>query len=173
MVGIPRRGIVAVVPAGLLGGLFKRAVVGKPALPFTVTTFEGAKASLEDLLGKVILLNFWATWCGPCRIELPLLADYARQHGQEGLAVFAIDTLDVVSSAELKRVAQQTSWPLAMRFSGAGYGDLGAVPTNYVIDRAGMVRYAKTGAFDEDSLNALVAPLLSAPRPALAKPTAT
>jgi hypothetical protein len=51
--------------------------------------------------------------------------------------------------------------------------DLGAVPTNYVIDRAGIVRYASTGAFEEDSLNALIGPLLTAPRPAITKPTPT
>jgi cytochrome c biogenesis protein CcmG, thiol:disulfide interchange protein DsbE len=172
-VDIRRRDVVAAVPVGVFSGFFKRATVGKPALPFTVATFDGRRLSLEDLRGKVILLNFWATWCGPCRIELPLLAEYARRHSEQGLALFAIDTLDILSSADLRKFAKQTSWPLAMHFSGAGYGDLGAVPTNYVIDRAGIVRYASTGAFDEDSLEALMAPLLSAPQPPMTKPSQT
>jgi cytochrome c biogenesis protein CcmG/thiol:disulfide interchange protein DsbE len=171
---IRRREMMAgAIPVGFLGGLFKRAAIGQPAPPFTVHTFDGRKASLEDLFGRVILLNFWATWCAPCRNELPLLADYARRHASDGFMFFAINALDAVTNADLKKVATVSAWPIAMRFSGAGYGDLGALPTNYVIDRAGIVRYAKTGAFEEDTLNAVVTPLLNARAPTTAKTTGT
>ena len=73
---------------------------------------------------------------------------------------------------ELKPLAAQLSFPLAHEVRGP-YADLGGVPTNYVIDRAGVVRYAEAGAFDLDKLNAVLIPLLKEPAPRSAAPAAT
>jgi cytochrome c biogenesis protein CcmG, thiol:disulfide interchange protein DsbE len=150
---------------GLFGGLFDMPRVGKPSPPFTVTTFDGRKFTLLDLAGDVIVLNFWATWCAPCRVELPMLDSYVRSHPHPDLKLFAVTTENSVPNSKLKPLAAVLSFPLAKQISGGGYGDLGAVPTNFVIDRAGIVRYAKAAAFTEETFDAVVSPLLAAPAP--------
>jgi thiol-disulfide isomerase/thioredoxin len=157
---------------GFFGDLFAYAKVGKPAPPFTVTTFDNQRYSLLDLAGKVVVLNFWATWCAPCRVELPMLDRYIRQHPNSDLKLFAVTTEGSVPNSKLKPLAAVLSFPLATRISGNAYGPLeGAVPTNFVIDRGGVVRWAKPGAFTEEVFDRLVRPLLAAP--ATGGPTAT
>src|SRR5690349_13827306 len=63
---------------------------GDPAPPFKVTTFGGDTVSLDDLKGQVVVLNYWATWCGPCRVELPILNDYFRRHPRPDLKILAV-----------------------------------------------------------------------------------
>jgi len=138
--------------------------VGQPAPDFTVTTFGGRTIKLADLKGDVIILNFWATWCGPCRNELPLLEAYFRVDSQYGLQVLAVATEDSVPNDKLKPLAAKLTIPLIKWIRGP-YRQLDGVPTNYVIDRTGKLVYAKAGAFDLDSLNALLVPLLQQPIP--------
>jgi thiol-disulfide isomerase/thioredoxin len=139
-----------------------RPKVGQPAPPFEVTTFDGQKITLTDLRGEVVIVNIWATWCVPCREELPLLDAYQKIRGNVGLRVVAVTTEDSVPLSALKPLAAHLTMKLARRLRG-NYQILGGVPTNYVIDRAGVLRYAKAEAFDLDSLNALLVPLLNEP----------
>jgi len=138
--------------------------VGKPAPDFHAFTLDGKRLTLADYKGQVLILNFWATWCGPCRKELPLLDAYERIQGKYGLAIVAVTTEDSAPTDKLRPVAKMLSLPVARHFYGP-YGDPTQVPTNYVIDRAGIVRYAKVGAFDLDALNDLLVPLLQEPAP--------
>jgi cytochrome c biogenesis protein CcmG/thiol:disulfide interchange protein DsbE len=147
---------------GLFGGLLDYPRVGKPAPAFTLTTFDNRKIRLADLAGDVVVLNFWATWCAPCRVELPMLDGYIRRHPKADLKLFAVTTEGSVPNEKLKPLASVLSFPLAKGISGGGYTDLGAVPTNFVIDRAGVLRYAKAAAFTEESFDAVVSPLLNA-----------
>src|SRR5215831_14233471 len=68
--------------------------VDAPAPPASLMTLDGQKISTSDLKGQVVILTFWATWCSPCREELPLLSDYAERHAAAGLRVlgFSLDT---------------------------------------------------------------------------------
>lgn len=92
---------------------------------------------------------------------------YVQTHPNEDLKLFAIDTEDSMSMSQLKQLSAKVVFPLAKSISSPAYGPIrGSVPTNYVIDRAGIVRYASAGAFDEESLDALVKPLLAEPAPA-------
>jgi cytochrome c biogenesis protein CcmG, thiol:disulfide interchange protein DsbE len=150
---------------GLFGDMFSYAKIGRPAPTFTVTTFDKRKISLPDLAGKVVVLNFWATWCAPCRVELPMLDGYLRRHPSDDLKLFAVTTEGSVPNSKLQPLASLLSFPLATSISGRAYGPLEGVPTNYVIDRGGIVRYARSGAFTEDAFDEVVRPLLAAPAP--------
>ena len=138
--------------------------VGDRASDFQLTMLDGSKVSMADLRGQVVVLNFWATWCGPCKAELPLLDAYYRMRKANGLRVFTIATEDSLPAFKLKPLFAAMAIPSARRIKG-NYGVLGALPTNYVIDRAGIVRYAKAGAFDLNDLNTLLVPLLKEPAP--------
>jgi cytochrome c biogenesis protein CcmG/thiol:disulfide interchange protein DsbE len=78
--------------------------IDKPAPNFQVTTFDGGKLSLTDLKGQVVVLNFWATWCGPCKQELPLLDAYYRKQQQFGLKMFAVATENSLAPRQLMPV---------------------------------------------------------------------
>src|ERR1700753_2086827 len=75
--------------------------VGKPAPDFQVVTFDGTKVAPSELKGQAVLLNFWATWCGPCKRELPLLDAFYRGRNQFGLKFFAVATEDSLSPRQL------------------------------------------------------------------------
>ncbi|SEN22143.1 Peroxiredoxin [Sphingomonas gellani] len=143
----------------------KQPKVGQPAPPFELTLVDGTTTTLADLKGQVVVLNFWATWCGPCRQELPLLDAYYRLQAKHGLRVFAIATEGSVPVYKMKSLFAAMAIPSAKRIKGMS-DEMPAVPTNYIIDRSGVVRYAKAGAFDLDSLNQLLLPLLSERPPA-------
>ena len=139
--------------------------VGMVAPPFELTLIDGSKVSLEQLRGQVVVLNFWATWCGPCKAELPLLDKYYDMQKSHGLRVFTIATEDSLPLYQLKKLFAVMKIPSAKRIKG-NYPVLEGVPTNYVIDRSGHIRYAKASAFDLDDLNREIVPLLNEPVPA-------
>jgi peroxiredoxin len=152
-----------------MGALFltaaKERKVGDVAPNFELTMIDGSKVTLDQLRGQVVVLNFWATWCVPCREELPLLDRYYDIQQKAGLKVFAIATEDSVPLSQLKKLFAVMRIPSAKRIKG-GYPILKGVPTNYIIDRSGHIRYARAGAFDLDALNRLLVPLLKEPVPA-------
>ena len=101
---------------------------------------------------------------------------YMRSHPKSDLKTYAIATEDSVPERYLRPLAAAASFSLAKRLHGRGYGILeGAVPTSYVIDRSGIIRHAKAGAFDKESFAELVGPLLAEPAPAppVVAPTTT
>ncbi len=138
--------------------------VGERAPDFELTLIDGSKVRNANLRGQVVVLNFWATWCGPCKAELPLLDNYYRLRKDNGLRVFAVATEDSLPASKLKPLFAAMAIPSARRIKGP-FAVMGALPTNYIIDRAGVVRYAKAGAFDLDDLNTLLVPMLREPAP--------
>ena len=151
--------------------LARAPIVGQPAPDFSLTLVNGQKVTLADLRGQVVVINFWATWCGPCRAELPLLDNYYKQTRKYGLRVFAVTTEDSVPEAALHKLFDVLTIEPVHRIKGP-YSENGQVPTNFVIDRAGVVRYAAPGAFTLDALNEVLIPLLKEPAPAaVAKPS--
>ncbi len=145
--------------------LAAKPVVGKPAPDFQVVTYEGKLMKLSDFKGQVVILNFWATWCGPCKAELPLLSGYYKARQDIGLRVLAVATEDSVPESALRPLQKVVGFPMIRRILGP-YRVMDGVPTNYVIDRAGVLRYAGAGAFTLDSLNDLLVPLLNEAPPA-------
>jgi thiol-disulfide isomerase/thioredoxin len=99
--------------------------VDAAAPDFQVTTYDGRKLALADFKGQVVVLNFWATWCGPCKRELPLLEDYHRRQHANGLVILAVATEDSL------------------------------------IDRKGILRYAKSAGFTPESLDQVLGLLIA------------
>lgn len=141
--------------------------VGRPAPDFDLVLVGGKHVHLSDLRGQVVVLNYWATWCVPCRTELPLLDSYYRTASKRGwpLKIFAVATEDSGPAYQMKPLFAAMAIPAAERIRGGPFADVSGLPTNYVIDKAGVVRYAKAGAFDLDDLNAVLIPLLKEPAP--------
>ncbi len=143
-----------------------KAVIGQPAPKFSLTTFDHRHIKMADLYGKVIVLNYWAVWCGPCKAELPMIDAYVRKRGGDDLKVFAVTVDNAVSDSALKPLADVLSFPLVTRIDSFSYGTIdNGVPTNYVIGRDGILRYAKALSFSYDSFAATVGPLLAEPAP--------
>ncbi|WP_341631979.1 TlpA family protein disulfide reductase [Sphingomonas agri] len=139
--------------------------IGKPAPNFDLLLVDGTHVHLADLRGQVVVLNFWATWCGPCRTELPLLDTYYREAVRRNypLRIYAVTTEDDLPIFKLKKLFSVMSVPSAERVKGGPFDAVDALPTNYVIDRSGVLRYSKAGAFDLQTLNAVLIPLLKEP----------
>jgi cytochrome c biogenesis protein CcmG/thiol:disulfide interchange protein DsbE len=157
---------LATVAAPLGAASTGPAKVGRAAPPFTLTTFDKQKVKLEDLRGKVVVLNYWATWCAPCRGEMPMMDRFHRLHQKEGFEIFAVATEGSLPTYLLRRYLKDVSMRLATKMSGKGYGTIGnSVPTSYVIDRSGVVRYAKAGAFDKAEFDSIILPLLKEAAP--------
>lgn len=121
----------------------------RPAADFQLTTIDGRTIKLSDLQGQVVLLNFWATWCPPCRAEMPDLEALYREQGPgHKFTVLAVDVEE--TAAEAQAFAREYGLTFAVAADSAGkvsndiYGIL-ALPTSFIIDRAGNVRYRWSG----------------------------
>jgi len=142
--------------------------VGERAPPATLVTLDGRKVSTPDLIGSVVILTFWATWCEPCRDELPLLSKYASEHASQGLRVlgFSLDLPQEV--AGVRHVAQSLSFPngLLASSSAPGYGRIWRLPVSFTIDRKGLLVdngwLAKKPVWTQERLDRIVTPLLTA-----------
>lgn len=131
---------------------------GKPAPAFTLEDLNGKKVSLADYKGKALLLDFWATWCTPCRIETPWLIDLRNQFAAQGFEVLAIsaDDLDRGDPAklssekrEIARFVQRMQMPYPVLLDADSiskpYGGLDQLPTAFFVDRNGIVVAAQMG----------------------------
>ena len=158
---------LAMAGLGAVASAHAGAVVGKPAPDFQLTSLDGHSLSLAGLKGKVIVVNFWATWCGPCRAEMPALDAFYKAHKASGLEIIAVSQDDKAQDAKVKSVAKGISLPtvLARDAKVAGFGRLWQLPTTFVIDRTGVLRFDgsdKATVFTPALLDQVVGPLLKA-----------
>jgi len=156
--------VLALIAAASLGAA--KPMVGEPAPPLQMTMIDGTKVTLEELRGQVVVLNFWATWCGPCKRELPLLDAYYETQRQHGLRVFAITTEGSLPVSQLKKLFAALRLTPIRSLKGKYAPINNSIPTNFIIDRAGRLRFAAAGAFDLDDLNRELVPLLRERPPA-------
>ena len=139
----------------------KTPTPGFAAPPFTLTTFDKRKVTLAEMKGKVVVINYWATWCAPCKAEMPMMHRYFKANQARGLEMFGVTTEDSLSKTQLKTVSALLSYPLSNRMTG-NYGSIdNAVPSTYIIDRKGVVRHAKKGAYTDREFKAALDPLLA------------
>ena len=159
---------------GLLcvGGLHPRNAhahslkVGQPAPPAVMVTLDGKRISTKDLLGRVVILTFWATYCEPCREELPRLSAYAAEHERDGLTVLAFSLDEPDQMDEVRRVASTLSFPVGLlrEDSVPGYGRIWRMPANFLIGRDGTLVengwVLRDSSWTADRLERIVTPLL-------------
>jgi cytochrome c biogenesis protein CcmG/thiol:disulfide interchange protein DsbE len=171
---LPRRYLVvaALVPLLLLGALgmvllarlpvTSPTAVGNRAPDFALADLDGNPVRLADLRGQPVVLNFWASWCGPCVEEFPLLRDAAAAHAADGLAVVGIVYRDRSEAARDFMARNGGTWPAAMdpgdRVAEA-YGVIGP-PETYFIARNGTIAARQFGPIDAESLDAQLATIL-------------
>ncbi len=125
----------------------KSEFVGKPAPDFVLKDIDDNEVKLADFEGKAMIVNFWATWCGPCREEIPGFIALQSQYASKGFTMIGISTdrkRDVVRSFATEN---KINYPLLMADEKVreDYGDISAIPTTFVIDKKGIVRYTYVG----------------------------
>jgi cytochrome c-type biogenesis protein len=137
-----------------------------PALPDAeFQTLEGKPYKLSDLKGRVVILNFWATWCGPCRGEIPELNAMQREYGGQGLTVVGVssdpeDTPEKVKSFQKDIPQEYTVLVGAKGDTLARFNNGPGLPVTYVVDREGRIRQKLFGPRTREGFEALVRPLL-------------
>ncbi len=139
---------------------------GKQAPNFTLEDTTGKKVSLADYKGKAVLVNFWATWCGPCKVEIPWFDKLHEQYAPQGFEILgvSVDDLDLddkaklsTEKAEVVKFAKgmQINYPVLFNgLSLKSYGELDAFPTSFYVDRNGKVVDVVTGLISRDEVEA-------------------
>lgn len=113
---------------------------GKMAPDFELQTLDGKNVKLSDFRGKAVLLNFWATYCGPCKIEMPWFVELQQQYGPQGFQIVGV-AMDDASSEDIAKFAKDlgVNYPILLGKEAVGesYGGINVLPTTYFIDRDG------------------------------------
>jgi peroxiredoxin len=142
-------------------------LAGKQAPAFTLKDTTGHKVSLSDYKGKAVIVDFWATWCAPCKIEIPWLEELHKQYAGQGLVILGVseDDLDPDDKAKLLKQKQdiadsakklQINYPVLIDDASVAtpYGGIDALPTTFYIDRSGKVVAATVGLVPREQIDA-------------------
>lgn len=150
---VDKKGATATGDSGTIADLR-----GKPAATFTLTSNTGKNVSLADLKGKPVLLNFWATWCTPCKVEMPWFQEFQKKYAAQGLEVVGINEDDDAQSTEvkdqIKKTLERTGVDYTILMSdkkvGDAYGGLDVLPATFFIDRSGKIVAQAIGLASKD-----------------------
>ncbi|MFB0515735.1 MAG: peroxiredoxin family protein [Candidatus Neomarinimicrobiota bacterium] len=167
--------VVAVIGLLVLSGSIGRSTPQVQQQPtetilapdFTLRNLNGEKVTLSQLRGKIVLLNFWATWCGPCRWEIPDLSRIYSAYKDKGVVVLGV-SWDNLSNAQIKTFVTnyKVTYPILhgtqseLSEVGKAYRWQGYLPTTYVIDRQGHIQEVHVGARNEKFFLKSIEPLL-------------
>lgn len=145
----------------------------RPIPTWSARTLDGHTIGSDSLRGQVILVNVWATWCLPCRAEMPLLEAMYQRHHAAGFTLVGL-SVDQGPEADVRTFLSERSitYPVAIVPSAFAnvFGGVRGYPTSFLIDRAGVVRHAVIGPLAPASLELAVRRLLDAPRPSITAP---
>ena len=133
----------------------------RPAPQLHVVTFDGKPLALDALRGKVVVVNFWATWCPYCRHEMPAMEKFYRDYRAKGVEIVALSQDD--DPAKVQEFLKQEAYhfPVAMAgHAGSDFGGVDRLPTSFVIDKRGRIRNKVSGQVHYGRLEDLVVPLL-------------
>ena len=139
---------------------------GKAAPDFTLESVDGKKVSLASYKGKPMIINFWATYCGPCKLEMPWFEEFTHKYAAQGLQVIGIDDEDGVTPAQVKSAAQKAgvTYPILLdtQANGSAYGLGDYLPVTYYIDAKGNVLEQTPGAPSKDTIEANIRKIVGA-----------
>ncbi len=140
---------------------------GKPAPNFTLNDLTGNKVSLADYKGKAVLLNFWATWCAPCKVEIPWFLKLREQYAGQGFEIVGVSSDDLdkddkaklfEQKAEIAKFVEQQKMTYPILIDGEAisnpYGGVDSLPTSFFIDRQGTVVAQTVGLVPRDEIEA-------------------
>jgi cytochrome c biogenesis protein CcmG, thiol:disulfide interchange protein DsbE len=136
--------------------------IGDAAPAFTIKTINGKSVSLSDFRGDVVLLNFWATWCGPCQTEMPRFMRFQRQYGPQHFQVIGISMDDSDAPVRTFAAKLKVNYPIAVgtaKLAGS-YGGILGMPITLLIDRSGNIAKRYEGAVDLDVIERDIEQLL-------------
>jgi cytochrome c biogenesis protein CcmG/thiol:disulfide interchange protein DsbE len=161
-----RTRLVACALGLLLAGVGLAADSGDVAPDFRLTDFNGRALHLADYRGKLVLLNFWASWCEPCLEEMPRLSTWQRSYGAAGLQVIGISMDDDAAPVERLLANHPVDYPIALGDARLGerYGGILGLPQSFLIDRQGRILARYKGATDPALMEAAITSQLRAPR---------
>jgi cytochrome c biogenesis protein CcmG/thiol:disulfide interchange protein DsbE len=146
------------------------AAKGQSAPDFTLTDLQGNTLKLSDLRGKAVVLNFWATWCPPCKEEIPWLVDLQKRYGPQGLQIVGVAMDDSDPKDVVKFAAEHSiNYPVLIGEDKVAeqYGGIDYLPTTFYIDRSGVVMNRIFGEPDRGELEQNIQRVIaSAPKPA-------
>ena len=115
---------------------------GQVAPDFELQSLDGKNMKLSDFRGKAVLLNFWATWCGPCKIEMPWFVELQKQYGPQGFQIIGV-AMDDASTEDIAKFARQmgVNYPILLGKEAVGqsYGGVNVLPTTFFVDRDGKL----------------------------------
>jgi thiol-disulfide isomerase/thioredoxin len=136
-----------------------------PAPDIRLTDLQGRPVAFTDYKGQVILYNAWATWCPPCKQEMPTLEAYYRAHRQEGFVVIAVEDGEPLAEVAAYVKAMGLTFPVwpDLKWVASETFGINNLPTSYVIDRSGVARLTWRGAITRATLEQYVTPLLKEP----------
>jgi peroxiredoxin len=162
------RWMLFVVMIGLIGFAFyqmsghQKPGIGDTAPFFTLTTLEGKQRSLHDSKGKVVILNFWGTWCEPCRQEMPVIQKMYETYHDKGLEVIAVNIAETAVSVSSFVQQVGITFPIWMDTEQEVmqlYG-VGSIPSTFVIDPTGVIRYKIQGRLEVSQFERYIHPML-------------
>ena len=138
------------------------AQIGATAANFQLPSLSGEPVALSDYQGQVILVNTWATWCPPCKAEMPGINEFYQTHQNDGFVVLAINSQEDAATVQRFITAQGFTFPVLLdtRASVLDQYKVRGLPTSFVIDRDGIIRYIHTGAITRQQLEDVIGPLL-------------
>ena len=162
MIGRPRLATAAVWSL-LLCGMAQALEVGERAPDFTRADMSGRQVTLSGYRGKLLLLNFWATWCAPCREELPAFTRWQKSYGSDGLQVIGVSMDDESESVRQLLARHPVSYPVVMGDARLGerFGGVLGLPLTLLIDAQGRVVARFQGAANLPAMEAKLRQLLA------------
>lgn len=134
-----------------------------PSPTWKLTDLAGQEIGRDSLLGKVVVVDFWATWCPPCVHEIPGYIALQKKYGERGLVIIGL-SVDQKGAAAVTPFAQKHGINYALALADEAtinaFGGIEGIPTTFLIDREGRIRDKKVGAMDADAYEKLITPLL-------------